>query len=1492
MIDLTLYPKIQQDIQSKTTSLIPLVVINPDDPIYISTQKGLFDNDKFFEDVGLSLSSIKEGIDIRNRKFQINNLSFSVNNYPKNNIRISDLISNMGLVNKKVKVYYKTQSCSLLSDSIKIYEGKIKRLTHDEKVVKFQLEDSTQTFLSKKVPISNIKSHHYAYNKDYIGKPIPITYGEVDKAPAIPIVNRISVDNDVDIKIIADDVLNPDRDLEIGGHRSSNQDVELPAANLGGTNPLFIYKGDYFQVLENFNSTVLQEDSEDWIWEDEEQYVVTNNWLEIRKKYSGRIPLNPPAYNEFQCTKIRFPNQCLSLGNPEGDAITDDNGVALVHQQVPIKSPDLAIDNPYSLPLSTRYNDNHQTSESYYDTKAEIPDNTVDVLEGDELIVSDFRIHRNSGDNSGIWFPRESKGSYPQKLFSWLNINMHNLNEDLESPRVVYKQLPRVSKIKDRINQALFFNVFEDGWDADDGSIDYSTIPNYLESTSVASHLDLVERSDYFRNNFHKDGSNAPYQDEGGYAMDNLWYNSTTGEGFGNQVRTEKLQWYYDLNDDSPVPQGVFMKFLVKNQYRKPRDEGGIGCDFVYVSMENGSFSVSEYTNKGLPLLNYGQFGQLNTSSDETVWVHGNGSWINPSTLMIQNLGANRTDSSVYFNLFDPEEDIPPPWQNNTYNFLFYSDDFAEYAPISVTQKGFLIEDKPNVYFTSYKCKWNGVLSGENTGNGNDTFWDINYWLGYGHSGLKTKSSHLFNNDERNWVIWVKSSFGNVGIQYPDQDANPFLEGQEGFTCPSGVNNIRMTPNSMFPTTHILESLSNSNDDVIVDFHGYIEPSFPNSFTISDFDENNNAADKRVGLVFPLGDLDVSDNIKSDTFFHGKIVCNFLTENNETTNSSNARFVLNVGSIDTVPLDEEGSIEVDFETLDDGYDSDGNLVSNVLIDKTLSECHSLNQQMWSSSSTDIPQVDNDGNIISNESNSNYIDQDNGLIKVNQFWDINNYNAFALIFRLDNDNIGSASLNSSQGADATLFADIHSAGLIHYTIFEKALDSSLYVNCDGRVNSLDDTIDIGGFQQFKYSGDVYDSNAQNYQRTIHKPSDIIYHFIEKELGLIEEVDINSIINARSQFQSPYAFSVKDEIEAKKLIEDFSKSTMLFPKFKAGNSLSYAFIKNNYEIGDEDFIIKSQDIIKHSFTRTPIEDIYTIVNVKYKKDYEEDTFIKETGYIDGYDVYGNGDGTDTLEGRQNGYSYNYLGLTREDNILEFESEFIRDRNTALELREFLYINNCNQHNIFKITLPIKYIMLEVGDIVRFDSLVNNMKAYGEDYTQPVSRNGQTITPLFIVKSIDKKPNSISVQLYQLHNMERTFDCALGSITRMLSSDSNSFRSMEDWSLLDNFLNDGEKYYTSVQKNASDLTADGTIGYNDLDMLQDLMNVFFASNITAEDIDGNGVVDISEIVLIMQYILGVENWQQDFYDIEGIGDTNQDGIINVVDVINYVNTILGEG
>ena len=51
MLDLS--PKFSQDVESKQTNISPLVVIDED--IYISTVKGLFDNNLFFEDYDLNI---------------------------------------------------------------------------------------------------------------------------------------------------------------------------------------------------------------------------------------------------------------------------------------------------------------------------------------------------------------------------------------------------------------------------------------------------------------------------------------------------------------------------------------------------------------------------------------------------------------------------------------------------------------------------------------------------------------------------------------------------------------------------------------------------------------------------------------------------------------------------------------------------------------------------------------------------------------------------------------------------------------------------------------------------------------------------------------------------------------------------------------------------------------------------------------------------------------------------------------------------------------------------------------------------------------------------------------------------------------------------------------------------------------------------------------------------------------------------------------------
>ena len=123
---------------------------------------------------------------------------------------------------------------------------------------------------------------------------------------------------------------------------------------------------------------------------------------------------------------------------------------------------------------------------------------------------------------------------------------------------------------------------------------------------------------------------------------------------------------------------------------------------------------------------------------------------------------------------------------------------------------------------------------------------------------------------------------------------------------------------------------------------------------------------------------------------------------------------------------------------------------------------------------------------------------------------------------------------------------------------------------------------------------------------------------------------------------------------------------------------------------------------------------------------------------------------FDSEENQYLNNYYGLEEDHrtSTLDFEAEYIQQEETAILLRNFLLSWYANQHNIINIDLPLQYIKYEVGDIVEFDGLINNLKLYGEDYTRPNNRNGQDIYPYFMVMQTVKNINKITFKLVQLH------------------------------------------------------------------------------------------------------------------------------------------------
>ena len=586
---------------------------------------------------------------------------------------------------------------------------------------------------------------------------------------------------------------------------------------------------------------------------------------------------------------------------------------------------------------------------------------------------------------------------------------------------------------------------------------------------------------------------------------------------------------------------------------------------------------------------------------------------------------------------------------------------------------------------------------------------------------------------------------------------------------------------------------------------------------------------RRASFLFPFNDLDISDNIYSNTFFKGKIKCFFDQEN--TAASSSADFILHVAPVD------KG--ELNYEILD------GNDYTAKLIQESFNTCRSADQ-WWS---TDPSEQDSSENSYSSEYD--------GSLDIFFENDVSTFSTINLTYRVQ-------SVGWFDYLRATLRTEIFDVGMTHYIIFEKALDSDFYIDTIGRAK-----IEL-------------DENGNEFKSLVEHPSDIIAHFLEHEL-LIDKDNINeNSLNKSKDVHGAdkYAFSLKELKSSKEVIEEISENSRIIPKFNPNSDFSFYYIKDTYGEDDVDFTINVADIVSYELSRTPIEKISTLVNVKFRKEYADDEYLEETGYVDGYDMFGNGDGTDILEGRENGYSYNYLGLDREDKVLDFESGYIRDMNTAINLRNYLYMFNCNQHNIFKLKLPIsKYVSLETGDIIKFDGLMENMKAYGEDYTTEVVRNAQTIYPYFMVTRVSRKVNGMELDCIQLHDLTPfKFTPAIGSLTRLLADGESAYRNQADYNILENYLFGGEKYFTSEQKRISFINDDTIIDDKDLEALFLMLTPDFG------DLNADGVVNVVDIItLINQIVSGDVNYEA--------ADLNQDGVVNIVDIINLVNQVMGD-
>ena len=1462
MLDLS--EKIKTDLKGNSYTIYPFVIIDASNsPLYISTFKEVIIYPTleavYFEDYNLKVSSITESIDTETHSFRISNVNLSFNNYSIDGVRISDILSEK--INKQVLIYYKTQSINTLQDSISVYRGYIKRISHSSDSVSLTLENSSDIEFDKEVPIANLGFSSNVYNKNYINRPIPFTYGVVEKAPVILWTDTIGDTGNTSISIIPDDigtVTGSDRGIFIKGIENSSSIPELNfEEGINKQSYLHIYKDDYFRVLQEYNSSVGQESSENLRYNLSNQYSIdgSKQFITIEKSYSGLFPNNPPAINQFQTVKIQRPTQTELLVSEDG--VAEEGNVGSVINIKPLTGilrPEAAVDSEENPKMMLDYD-----NATEFDTFAQIPNNQITeqnaIIDDGDLVASLFINSNQATGFPGIYHPSDGgwnvyKTNYLWSMCSWMQLNAHHCN-------ISFVNIPPGDMIITRAWERMLLG----GFAADGQGIFFWCRKSHAENKKAEI--------------FHQYAASEGFK--------NAWINACEGiDGNESQEGTHMVHEYFNVNP-------------VLNPF-----ENGAGFDVEGNTVSNIEIFANPEKKPYYPQTIFKIACDVNDSNNlngiRNVYV---GQW--DETTMAGALD----DDELFIDLIEREldetsDELSFPLEYMTtyhyfnsnfkwYRALFKRASFPTFKPFQLKQKSAISSTNSDyssfsAFKTQYGAKYNGVPIGNLGVNpfneGSSDISDDSFAGGYGY--LEPHNTWFDGDTSRHRVSMSSlcnhsssQNSGNVGGQSWWMLVNEDIPRDKLFRNLSAAGTETQgdlndpSCNTMVRAGTLIPCNSKFDYNITgINFsYNFTYNMSTERFLISSGNADSSPTpEQRLSILFPMSDVRTKDFAEESThtFVYGDIKLNIPNNDENWHDTSDKDFILLQAYATNLILDETIDYNAEFV-------GDSELYATNLINIPGNDDIFTNGGEISWSINDFSDEDEDGNLF-NELNS---------YKISDWSNPDSFTAISLAYRIRN-------TEKLAGSMVQLSTNIHSLALLQYTIYENVFSDNFYADIKGRRDN-----------DSSYYTDIPSSVIEN-------PAAVMFHLAEKELGTTGFKNLEKISEARGETSgSKLAFSILDEINGKSLLSDISKSTKLYPRFDSQGRFSYAFIPKE---PSSSAIISDSDIVKFRIDRTKIEDVKTMVNVKYKKDYASGQYTRETGYCDGYDFFGNGEGGREVykivsgEGQwmKRGYDYSYLNIKRENNILEFKSDYIRDSHSASELRNFLYLQGCNQHTIIECTLPMKYLHLEVGDVLEFDSAINNTKAFGEDYSNNSGefyyRNGQKIFTKFIITQSIKSSRDVKIKCMQLHALKGDFTAGKGSVTRRSVLGVSAYEdtdmiyvnehiTLEDIDLIEAIISGTSSILTEGQKISADISSEGSINQYDLSILQTLIS---QSGWGLGDVDGDGSINVADIVALISYILG--NIQPTEAQLLA-ADINEDGIVNVADLTAIINIILGE-
>ena len=224
------------------------------------------------------------------------------------------------------------------------------------------------------------------------------------------------------------------------------------------------------------------------------------------------------------------------------------------------------------------------------------------------------------------------------------------------------------------------------------------------------------------------------------------------------------------------------------------------------------------------------------------------------------------------------------------------------------------------------------------------------------------------------------------------------------------------------------------------------------------------------------------------------------------------------------------------------------------------------------------------------------------------------------------------------------------------------------------------------------------------------------------------------------QTKFAFSINEQKNSKEIIEKICEQSKYFFRYRPRDGKAiFEQIKDTYHIDDVDSVIDVDKMLDYSFELTKIEDLSIGgVRVKYGYNYATKNYDKVT---------------DPINPQRLQEYKDYYGIdTEEDFEIEIEAQYIQDRGTAYELRDYIYLNNKHQHLICKFSLSTADgIEREIGDVIMFNDNPQNTKPYGRDIKNPYLHIDQTIYPYFFITKVSKTLFKTTIEAIQIHQID---------------------------------------------------------------------------------------------------------------------------------------------